>query len=228
MGYEAHETARVDAGALIGDGTRIWHFSHVMAGARIGRRCMLAQNVFVAGGAVIGDRVKIQNNVSIYDGVTLEDGVFCGPSAVFTNVVTPRSHVSRRHAFAPTLVRQGATIGANSTLLCGITIGRFAFIGAGAVVTRDVPDYALVVGNPARHVGWACGCGARLGSAAGRRGGDAGAPRDLRRLRRNLPPGGGWRNARGVRRDARALKPRRGGAPEGVGYTTGFARGRAA
>ena len=170
MGYEADETARIDAGAVIGDGTRVWHFTHVMAGARVGRHCMLGQNVFVAGGAVIGDGVKIQNNVSIYDGVTLEDGVFCGPSAVFTNVVTPRSHVSRRHAFAPTLVRRGATIGANSTLLCGITIGRYAFIGAGAVVTRDVPDYALVVGNPARHAGWACACGVRVGS---RRGGQA-------------------------------------------------------
>ena len=167
MGYEAHETARIDAGAAIGDGTLVWHFSHVMAGARIGCRCMLGQNVFVAGGAVIGDGGKIQNNVSIYDGVTLEDGVFCGPSAVFTNVVTPRSHVSRRHAFAPTLVRRGATIGANSTLLCGITIGRYAFIGAGAVVTRDVPDYALVVGNPARHTGWACACGVRIGSRRG-------------------------------------------------------------
>jgi UDP-2-acetamido-3-amino-2,3-dideoxy-glucuronate N-acetyltransferase len=167
VGYEAHETARVDAGAVIGEGTRVWHFSHVMAGARIGRHCMLGQNVFVAGGAVLGDGVKIQNNVSIYDGVTLEDGVFCGPSAVFTNVITPRSHVSRRHAYAPTLVRRGATIGANSTLLCGISIGRYAFIGAGAVVTRDVPDYALVVGNPARHTGWACACGVRLASRRG-------------------------------------------------------------
>jgi UDP-2-acetamido-3-amino-2,3-dideoxy-glucuronate N-acetyltransferase len=171
-----HETARVDAGAIIGDGTRVWHFSHVMAGARVGRGCMLGQNVFLASGAVVGDGVKIQNNVSIYDGVTLEDGVFCGPSAVFTNVVTPRSHVSRRHAFAQTLVRQGATIGANSTLLCGVTIGRYAFIGAGAVVTRDVSDFALVVGNPARHVGWACACGTRLGS---RRGGEAVPPHQL-------------------------------------------------
>ena len=163
MDYYVHDTSRVDAGAEIGAGTRIWHFSHVMAGARVGRDCMLAQNVFVAGGAVIGDGVKIQNNVSIYDGVTLEDGVFCGPSTVFTNVVTPRSHVSRRHAYARTVVRQGATLGANSTLLCGIDIGRYAFVGAGAVVTRDVPAHALVVGNPARHVGWACACGERLG-----------------------------------------------------------------
>ena len=171
MSYDAHESARVDPGATVGDGTRIWHFSHVMAGARIGRGCTIGQNVFVAAGAVIGDGVKIQNNVSIYDGVTLEDGVFCGPSAVFTNVVTPRSHVSRRHAFARTLVRRGATIGANSTLRCGIDIGSYAFVGAGAVVTRDVPAFALVVGNPARHVGWACVCGARIGT---RRHGDAG------------------------------------------------------
>ena len=176
MSYDAHETARVDPGAIVGDGTRIWHFSHVMAGARIGRGCTIGQNVFVAAGAVIGDGVKIQNNVSIYDGVTLEDGVFCGPSAVFTNVVTPRSHLSRRHAFAPTIVRRGATIGANSTLRCGVEIGRYAFVGAGAVVTRNVPAYGLVVGNPARHVGWACACGARIGS---RRPADAHAPQAL-------------------------------------------------
>jgi len=165
--YQVHDTARVDPGAEVGAGTRIWHFSHVMAGARIGRDCMLAQNVFVAARAVLGDGVKVQNNVSIYDGVTLEDGVFCGPSTVFTNVVTPRSHVSRRHAYAPTLVRRGATLGANSTVLCGLEIGRYAFVGAGAVVTRDVPAYALVVGNPARHVGWACACGERLGPRRG-------------------------------------------------------------
>jgi UDP-2-acetamido-3-amino-2,3-dideoxy-glucuronate N-acetyltransferase len=176
VSYDAHETARVDPGATVGDGTRIWHFSHVMAGARIGRDCTLGQNVFVAAGAVIGDGVKIQNNVSIYDGVTLEDGVFCGPSAVFTNVVTPRSHVSRRHAFARTIVRQGATIGANATLRCGIEIGPYAFIGAGAVATRDVPAFGLVVGNPARHVGWACACGARIGS---RRPADAHLPHTL-------------------------------------------------
>ena len=161
--YQAHETSRVDPGAEIGADTRIWHFSHVMAGARIGRRCMLGQNVFVAAGVVVGDGVKIQNNVSLYDGVTLEDDVFCGPSTVFTNVVTPRSHVSRKHTYARTLVRRGATLGANCTLLCGIEIGRYAFVGAGAVVTRDVPPYALLVGNPARHVGWACACGERLG-----------------------------------------------------------------
>jgi UDP-2-acetamido-3-amino-2,3-dideoxy-glucuronate N-acetyltransferase len=161
--FVAHETATIDAGCQIGDDTRIWHYSHVMAGARIGRGCTIAQNVFVAGRAALGDRVKIQNNVSIYDGVVLEDDVFCGPSMVFTNVTTPRSHVSRRMAFEPTFVRRGATLGANSTVLCGLTIGRYAFVGAGAVVTRDVPDHALVVGNPARQVGWVCECGVRLG-----------------------------------------------------------------
>jgi len=151
--YQAHDTARVDPGAEVGPGTRIWHFSHVMAGARIGRDCMLAQNVFVAAGAVIGDGVKIQNNVSVYDGVTLEDGVFCGPSTVFTNVVTPRSHVSRRHAYARTVVGRGATLGANSTLLCGIEIGRYAFVGAGAVVTHDVASGDIIAGVPARVIG---------------------------------------------------------------------------
>ena len=165
--FEVHDTARVDPGATIGAGTRIWHFTHVMAGARIGRGCTLAQNVFVAAGAVVGDGVKLQNNVAVYAGVTLEDDVFCGPSTVFTNVVTPRSHVSRKHAFSPTLVRRGATLGANSTVVCGVEIGRYAFVGAGAVVTRDVPDHALVVGNPARHVGWACACGERLGPRRG-------------------------------------------------------------
>jgi UDP-2-acetamido-3-amino-2,3-dideoxy-glucuronate N-acetyltransferase len=160
--YHAHPTAVIDDGCAIGDDTRIWHFSHVMAGARIGRACTIGQNVFIAGLAVIGNRVKIQNNVSIYDGIVLEDEVFCGPSMVFTNVTSPRSHISRRHQFESTLVRQGATLGANSTVLCGLTIGRYAFIGAGAVVTRDVADYALVVGNPARQVGWVCQCGVKL------------------------------------------------------------------
>lgn len=160
--FVAHESATIDAGCAIGDDTRIWHYSHVMAGARIGCGCTIGQNVFVAGRASLGDRVKIQNNVSIYDGVHLEDDVFCGPSMVFTNVTTPRSHVSRRLAFEPTLVQRGATLGANSTVLCGLTIGRYAFVGAGAVVTRDVPDYALVVGNPARQIGWVCECGVRL------------------------------------------------------------------
>jgi UDP-2-acetamido-3-amino-2,3-dideoxy-glucuronate N-acetyltransferase len=160
--YTAHPTAIVDAGCQIGAGTRIWHYSHVMAGARIGRDCSLGQNVFVGGAAVIGDHVKIQNNVSVYDGVVLEDDVFCGPSVVFTNVVNPRSDRSRRHEIRQTLVRRGATIGANATIVCGHTIGRAAFVGAGAVVTRDVPDCALMLGVPARVAGWVCRCGVQL------------------------------------------------------------------
>ena len=164
MAYEAHETAVIDEGARIGDGTSIWHFSHVMSGAVIGRECNLGQNVMIASGAVDGDRVKIQNNVSVYAGVTLEDDVFCGPSVVFTNVLTPRSQVPRRHQYLPTVVRRGATFGANATIVCGLTIGRYALVGAGAVVTRDVPDYALVIGNPARTSGWMCECGVKLAS----------------------------------------------------------------
>ncbi|MBI3637914.1 MAG: Gfo/Idh/MocA family oxidoreductase [Candidatus Rokubacteria bacterium] len=160
--WTAHPTATVDAGCEIGEGTRIWHFCHVMPGARIGRGCSLGQNVFVAKDVVIGSNVKIQNNVSVYEGVVLEDDVFCGPSMVFTNVLTPRSHVSRKHEYRPTLVRKGATIGANATVLCGHTIGRYAFIGAGAVVTRDVPDFALMLGSPAHVAGWMCQCGVRL------------------------------------------------------------------
>lgn len=155
-------TAVVDEGAVIGEGTRVWHFSHVCAGARVGSGCTLGQNCFVADGVVIGDGVKIQNNVSVFEGVRLEDGVFVGPSVVFTNVATPRAHLSRRHAYEPTHVRRGATLGANSTIVCGREIGRYAFVGAGAVVTRDVAAHALVVGNPARQVGWVCSCGARL------------------------------------------------------------------
>jgi len=164
MAYDAHQTAVIDDGARIGDGTRIWHFSHVMGGAVIGRDCNLGQNVMIATGAVVGDRVKIQNNVSVYAGVTLEDDVFCGPSVVFTNVINPRSRVPRRHEYLPTVVRRGATFGANATVVCGRTIGRYAFVGAGAVVTRDVPDYALVIGNPARTSGWMCECGVKLAS----------------------------------------------------------------
>ncbi len=160
--YRAHPTATIDAGCTIGDGTMIWHYSHVMAGAAIGRGCSLGQNVFVARDVAIGDNVKIQNNVSIYEGVTLEDDVFCGPSMVFTNVVNPRSHVSRKHEYRRTLVRRGATIGANATVVCGHTVGRYAFVGAGAVVTGDVPDYALMLGVPARVAGWMCQCGVRL------------------------------------------------------------------
>lgn len=160
--YFAHPTATIDPGCKIGEGTRIWHYSHIMSGARIGQSCTLGQNVFVAKDVVIGDNVKIQNNVSVYEGVVLEDDVFCGPSMVFTNVLNPRSHISRRHEFMRTVVQRGATIGANATVICGHTVGRYAFIGAGAVVTQDVPDYALVLGVPARIAGWMCECGGRL------------------------------------------------------------------
>jgi UDP-2-acetamido-3-amino-2,3-dideoxy-glucuronate N-acetyltransferase len=161
-GYHAHPSALVDDGAEIGDGTRIWHFSHVMGGTRIGRGGNLGQNVFVASGVIIGDNVKIQNNVSLYTGVEVEDDVFLGPSMVFTNVVNPRSHVSRKDEYQRTLVRRGATIGANATVVCGVTLGRYCFVGAGAVVTRDVPDHALVYGTPARIRGWMCQCGIQL------------------------------------------------------------------
>jgi UDP-2-acetamido-3-amino-2,3-dideoxy-glucuronate N-acetyltransferase len=152
----------VDEGAVIGAGTKIWHFSHVMPGAVIGERCNLGQNVVVMGGVKIGRNVKLQNNVSVYEGVELEDDVFCGPSMVFTNVLNPRAHVSRRHEYQRTLVKRGSTIGANATVVCGVTLGEYAFVGAGAVVTRDVLPYALVAGVPARRVGWACRCGERL------------------------------------------------------------------
>src|SRR5438309_411614 len=164
--YFAHQSCYIDDGCTIGEGTKIWHFSHVMMGARIGRRCNIGQNVVVSPDVTIGDNVKIQNNVSIYTGVTLEDDVFCGPSMVFTNVVNPRSHVSRRNEYRPTLVRRGASIGANATIVCGHTIGRYALVGAGAVVTKDIPDYALVVGNPGRVVGWMCDCGVKLAAGA--------------------------------------------------------------
>lgn len=157
-----HPSAIVDEGAQIGEGTRVWHFSHVCAGARIGTHCSLGQNVFVANDVRIGDRVKIQNNVSVYDAVTLEDEVFVGPSVVFTNVFNPRSAVARRAEYRPTRVRQGATLGANSTIVCGVTIGRHAFVGAGAVITRDVPDHALMTGVPARQTGWMSEHGEKL------------------------------------------------------------------
>lgn len=160
--YFLHESSFVDPGAVIGAGTKIWHFCHVMAGSQIGADCNLGQNVFIAAGVQIGDRVKIQNNVSVYAGVTLEDEVFLGPSMVFTNVTNPRSQVSRKDEYRPTLVRRGATIGANATILCGITLGEYAFVGAGAVVTHDVPAYALVYGAPAQLQGWMCRCGERL------------------------------------------------------------------
>jgi UDP-2-acetamido-3-amino-2,3-dideoxy-glucuronate N-acetyltransferase len=160
--YFVHESSYVDEGAVVGDGTRIWHFCHVMPGAVIGDRCTLGQNVVVMPGTRLGNNVKVQNNVSIYEGVVLEDDVFCGPSCVFTNVSNPRAHVSRRHEFRPTLVRRGTSIGANATIVCGITLGEYSFIGAGAVVTSDVPSFALMVGVPARRVGWMCRCGERL------------------------------------------------------------------
>jgi len=160
--YFCHQSSYVDEGAEVGEGTKIWHFSHVQQGARVGKGCSLGQNVNIGSKAVIGNFVKIQNNVSVYDEVIIEDYVFCGPSMVFTNVVNPRRHVSRKHEYKKTLIRHGATMGANSTILCGITLGRFAFIGAGAVVTKDVPDYALMVGNPARQRGWMCQCGVKL------------------------------------------------------------------
>ncbi|MBA2541398.1 MAG: N-acetyltransferase [Deltaproteobacteria bacterium] len=162
MTWTAHASAVIDDGAMIGDGTRIWHFSHVCAGARIGAACTLGQNVYVAPTAVIGDRVKIQNNVSIYDRVVLDDDVFVGPSAVFTNVRNPRSEVSRKDAYERTHVGAGATIGANATIVCGVTLGPYAFVGAGAVVTRDVTAFALVVGVPAHLAGWMCRCGIQL------------------------------------------------------------------
>ena len=161
--FQAHPSAIVSDDSTVGEGTRIWHFCHVMADARIGRDCVLGQNVMVAGGVVVGDRCKIQNNVSLYAGVTLEAGVFCGPSCVFTNVRTPRAEVERKSEFLPTLVRRGATIGANATIVCGVTLGEYCFVGAGAVVTRDVPAFALVAGVPARRIGWVSHAGEILG-----------------------------------------------------------------
>jgi len=162
MAWQAHETAIVDEGARVGDGTRIWHWVHVCARAQIGEGCSLGQNVYVGNRVVIGNNVKIQNNVSVYDNVTLEDDVFCGPSMVFTNVYNPRSAVSRKHVYRDTLIKRGATLGANCTIICGVTIGEYAFIGAGAVVNRDVPAYALMAGVPARQIGWMSRYGERL------------------------------------------------------------------
>lgn len=160
--YFVHESSYIDQPCDIGEGTKIWHFSHVMTGAVIGRGCNIGQNVLVSSGVQVGNNVKIQNNVALYTGVALEDDVFCGPSCVFTNVINPRSHISRKSEYRATVVRRGATIGANATIICGITIGRYAFIGAGSVVTDDVPDYALVVGVPGRIQGWMCHCGVTL------------------------------------------------------------------
>lgn len=162
MGVTIHETAIVDEGAQIGEGTRIWHWVHVCGRARIGENCSLGQNVFVANDVSIGRNVRIQNNVSVYDAVTLEDDVFCGPSMVFTNVLNPRAAVSRKDEYRRTHVKKGATLGANCTIVCGVTIGEFAFVGAGAVVSKDVAPHALVVGVPATRQGWMCECGLRL------------------------------------------------------------------
>lgn len=159
---QVHATAIVDPGAVVGSGTRIWHFSHICARSTIGENCVLGQNVYVGNEVAIGNNVRIQNNVSVYDRVTLEDDVFCGPSMVFTNVINPRAHVPRKHEFKPTVVRRGATLGANCTVVCGVTIGNYAFVGAGAVVTRDVGDFELVLGVPARRVGWMSRHGERL------------------------------------------------------------------
>lgn len=160
-----HESAYVDAGAQVGAGTKIWHFCHVMPKAVIGRDCTVGQNAVIMNHVRVGDRVKIQNNVSLYEGVTLEDDVFCGPSMVFTNVINPRAHVSRKDEYRPTLVRRGASIGANATIVCGVTLGEYCFVGAGAVVTKDVPAYGLVTGVPARRTGWVCACGTVLRGA---------------------------------------------------------------
>lgn len=160
--YFAHKTAILDEGCRIGEGTRIWHFTHIMSETVIGKNCVLGQNVMVANRVIIGDNVKIQNNVSVYEGVICEDDVFLGPSMVFTNVINPRAFIERKHEFRPTLVKKGATIGANATIVCGHTIGRYALIGAGAVVTHDVPDYALITGNPGRQAGWVSEYGCRL------------------------------------------------------------------
>ena len=157
-----HPSALVDEGAQIGEGTKVWHWTHVSSGAVLGERCSLGQNVYVGNRVVLGNNVRVQNNVSIYDNVTLEDDVFCGPSMVFTNVLNPRAHVSRKHEYRNTLVRKGASIGANATVVCGTTIGRYAFIGAGAVVSRHVPDHALMVGVPARQIGWMSEYGEQL------------------------------------------------------------------
>lgn len=164
MSYFKHESAYVDDGAQVGDGTKIWHFSHVQGGARLGAKCVLGQNVNIANDVVLGDGVKIQNNVSVYTGTVIEDYVFLGPSCVLTNVTNPRSEVNRHSLYEKTLVRRGATIGANATIVCGITVGRYAFVGAGAVVVRDVPDYGLVLGVPGKVVGWVSRHGLPLGT----------------------------------------------------------------
>jgi len=166
--YFVHESSYVDDGAVIGKGTKIWHFSHVLPGARIGENVSIGQNVNVGGKAIIGNRCKIQNNISVYDDVELEDEVFCGPSMVFTNVFNPRAFIVRKHEYRKTLVRRGATIGANATIVCGHSIGRYAFIAAGAVVNADVPDFGLMAGVPARQKGWMCKCAVKLNFTGGK------------------------------------------------------------
>jgi UDP-2-acetamido-3-amino-2,3-dideoxy-glucuronate N-acetyltransferase len=165
--YFAHESCYIDEPCEIGPGTKIWHFTHIMKNCRLGARCNIGQNVVISPEVTIGDNAKIQNNVSVYTGCVLEDDVFCGPSMVFTNVINPRSHVVRRDEYKTTLVRRGASLGANSTVVCGTTIGRYAFVGAGSVVTRDVPDYALFYGNPAKLRGWMCACGIKIDLGTG-------------------------------------------------------------
>jgi UDP-2-acetamido-3-amino-2,3-dideoxy-glucuronate N-acetyltransferase len=160
--YFVHQSSYVDEGAKIGAGTKIWHFCHIMSRTKIGESCNIGQNVLIASDVTLGNNVKIQNNVSLYTGVIVEDDVFLGPSMVFTNVVNPRSHINRKNEYKTTLVRKGASIGANATIICGITLGQYCFIGAGAVVTKDVPDYALVYGSPARIQGWMCQCGEQV------------------------------------------------------------------
>ena len=175
-----HESAYVDDGAQVGDGTRIWHFVHVSGGAKIGESCSIGQNVFVGNRVVIGDNVKIQNNVSVFDAVTLEDGVFCGPSMVFTNVYNPRAEVERKDEYRETLIKRGATLGANCTIVCGVTVGEFAFVGAATLINRDVPPFALMVGVPARRIGWMSHAGEKLGP-------DLVCPREGRRYREVSP-----------------------------------------
>ena len=165
MDYFVHESSYIDENCQVGPGTKIWHFCHVMSGSTIGADCNIGQNVVIGPDAVIGSQCKIQNNVSVYKGVTLEDGVFCGPSMVFTNVYNPRAEIRKMDQVRPTRVKKGATLGANCTIVCGLTIGRYALIGAGAVVTKDVPDHALIVGNPARQIGYVCTCGETLTDA---------------------------------------------------------------
>ena len=160
--YFVHKSSYIDEDVEIGEGTKIWHFSHIMRGSKVGKNCRISQNVLIGSNVTIGNGCKIQNNVSVYEGVTLEDEVFCGPSMVFTNVFNPRSEIPRMNELRPTLVKKGTTIGANATIICGQTIGKYAFIGAGAVVTKDVPDYALITGSPGKISGWMCECGIKL------------------------------------------------------------------